>query len=414
MDWPEVTLAQVCGKPQYGAIAKGTAAAVGPKFVRQTDIVSGRIDWKSVPFCDLDQSEFNKYAIQPGDLLISRLGAGVGTAATVREAHNAVFAGYLVRFQADEDRACAEFLGYQLASPHWKNHVEGYRSGAAQPTLNAQQMGAFRFRLPPLVEQRGIAATLGALDDKIESNSRAQRLLEELGSAILECALDLDAYGFPAYDDVRRLGDVLSVLETGSRPRGGASTDGAGMVSLGAESIQSAGVTKTELFKTVPRDYAESMRRGRLEDRDVLVYKDGGRPGNFIPHVSAFGIGFPVREAVINEHVYRVRAADGISQALLYWLLRSYWMDQEMRKRGTGVAIPGLNSGNFRDLPLPAMSAPTAKKLSDQLSPMLDSLLVFGAQNRQLAQLRDTLLPELISGRICAPEAAEAVAEATA
>ena len=170
MTWPEVSLAEVSEKPQYGASARGSDTRVGPPFVRQTDIARGRIDWFTVPYCDLDPSDFAKYAIRPGDLLISRLGNGVGNAATVREARGAVFAGYLVRFQPRTDVVVPEFVGYQLQSPAWRQHVSSFRSGAAQPTLNAQQMGEFTFRLPPMEVQRSIAATLSALDDKIESN----------------------------------------------------------------------------------------------------------------------------------------------------------------------------------------------------------------------------------------------------
>src|SRR4051794_36202506 len=101
-DWAPVTLAKVCAKPQYGANAKGTDKPLDPRFVRQTDIVGGRIDWDSVPYCELDESEIHKYAIFSGDLLISRLGNGVGNAITVRDANEAVFAGYLVRFRTDE------------------------------------------------------------------------------------------------------------------------------------------------------------------------------------------------------------------------------------------------------------------------------------------------------------------------
>lgn len=413
-DWPIVTLAEVCEKPQYGAIAKGSSNPAGPLFVRQTDIVSGRIDWSSVPYCDLDCSEVNKYALQPGDLLISRLGNGVGNAATVHQPHGAVFAGYLVRFRAKYQVAEPDFLGYHLQSSQWRQHVASFRSGAAQPTLNAQQMGQFALLLPPLADQKGIAAMLGALDDKIESNRKATAHLEELGGALLEAELNLDAYGFPAYESERRLSDALSVLETGSRPKGGvfASTDG--VVSLGAESIQSAGVIATTGFKRVPEEFAASMRRGRLADGDVLVYKDGGKPGNFVPHVSAFGCGFPVSEATINEHVYRVRATEGISQGLLYWLLRSPWMDQEMRKRGTGVAIPGLNSSNFRDLPWPVLNEASIVALNGKLDPMLKTALQLGAESRRLAAMRDTLLPELLSGRLRLLEAERAVEETVA
>lgn len=159
--WRRVTLASVSNKPQYGANAKGSSTPVGPRFVRQTDITQGRVDWSSVPYCALDPSEISKYAVHPGDLLISRLGNGVGNAATVRETNDAVFAGYLVRFQPKAEVAVPEFVGYQLQSSAWRQHVSSFRSGAAQPTLNAQQMGSFSFLLPPVEEQRAISATLG-------------------------------------------------------------------------------------------------------------------------------------------------------------------------------------------------------------------------------------------------------------
>ena len=403
--WHRVTLAEISAKPQYGAIAKGSEQQAGPRFVRQTDIARGRIDWSSVPYCDLAPADYEKYAIRRGDLLISRLGNGVGNAATVGEPHDAVFAGYLVRFQPDVAIAVPEFVGYQLQSRSWRDHVSGFRSGAAQPTLNAQQMGAFSFLMPPIKEQLSIAKTLGALDDKIESNRRSISLLEGLGAAILRATLRLDSYGSPDYDRSRRMGDVLAVLETGSRPRGGIIASSTGVVSLGAESIQAAGIMTTTEFKRVPPDFASAMRRGHLRDGDILVYKDGGKPGNFIPHVSAFGQGFPVPEATINEHVYRVRADEDISQGLLYWLLRSPWMDREMRKRGTGVAIPGLNSTNFRDLPLPILTAESVDALNEQLDQMLTAMLRFGAESRRLASLRDALLPELLCGSIRVPDA---------
>lgn len=290
------------------------------------------------------------------------------------------------------------------------NDLSAYNSGSVQPRLNRNYIANIPIEIPPEAEQRRIAATLGSLDDKIESNRRTIAILEDLGTSVLEATLDVDVYGFPPYDDSRRLGDILAILETGSRPKGGVAVSNVGVVSLGAESVQSAGITATLKFKRVPRSFAAAMRRGRLVDSDVLVYKDGGTPGNFTPHISAFGEGFPVHEATINEHVYRARAGQGFSQGLLYWLLRSLWMDQEMRKRGTGVAIPGLNSTNFRDLPLPLIDAEAVTELNRQLDPMLSAMLRLGAECRRLSTLRDTLLPGLLSGRIRVPEAHEAVA----
>ncbi len=276
-------------------------------------------------------------------------------------------------------------------------------SDSAVPGLNRTHAENLEINLPSQIEQQAIAETLGALDDKIESNRFIIRTAETLGSALLQSKLDLGESGIPDRWSDQRLGAFLEVLETGSRPKGGVISGQAGPISLGAESIQSAGVMSITSFKRIPEKFADSMKRGHLEEQDVLVYKDGGRPGNFIPHVSAFGQGFPANSATINEHVYRVRSGSGISQGLLYWLLRSPWMDLEMRKRGTGVAIPGLNSSNFRDLPVPHIRLEIVEELNETLAPLLALMLRLAAVNMKLAELRDALLPELLSGRMRVP-----------
>jgi len=48
----------------------------------------------------------------------------------------------------------------------------------------------------------------------------------------------------------------------------------------------------------------------------VLLYKDGGRPGEFEPHVTLFGDGFPFDICAINEHVYRLRAKEELARII--------------------------------------------------------------------------------------------------
>jgi type I restriction enzyme, S subunit len=389
------------------------------RLLRGDNIGQGRLRWDGVK--RLPQAlaqEFGNYLLEPGDVVLAMdrpwIEAGLKYA-VVRELDSPSLLVQRVARLRSNGSLNQRFLGYLVGSARFTDHVRGVQTGSAVPHISGKQIAEFVIdRIPTLEEQAGIAATLGALDDKIDSNRRAMELVEALGASLLEEVLDLDVYGFPEYRSDQQLGDILAVLETGSRPKGGASTDGVGVISLGAESVQSAGIVATTNFKTVPQEFADGMRRGRLEKEDVLVYKDGGKPGNFVPHISAFGYGFPVARAMINEHVYRARAIDGVSQGLLYWLLRSPWMDQEMRKRGTGVAIPGLNSTNFRGLPMPVLTPEIVEHLNGKLSPMLAALLRYGAENKLLATLRDTLLPELLSGRVEVREADAAAAEVVA
>lgn len=390
----------------------------GIRLLRGDNVAQGTLRWDDARLFPSERaSEFERYLLRKGDVVLAMdrpwIEAGLKYAVVRASDTPSLLVQRVARLRAKAGLDQG-YLAAVIGSRDFTDHVLAVQTGSAVPHISGKQIGEFHLGpLPPIEVQRGIAATLGALDDKIESNRRAIIITEALGATLVEVEFSLDAYGFPKYDD-RRLGDFLSVIETGSRPKGGVSVGLAGVPSLGAENIQSAGISTAKEFKRVPVEYARSMKRGRLVDEDILVYKDGGTPGNFTPHVSAFGFGFPINEATINEHVYRIRAGEGISQGLLYWLLRSPWMDQEMRKRGTGVAIPGLNSANFRDLPFPVLSDTQRRNLNQVLNPMLASMLRFGAEIRKIEALRDTLLPELLSGRIRVPEAAEMAEEAIA
>jgi type I restriction enzyme, S subunit len=286
-------------------------------------------------------------------------------------------------------------------------------SGSAIPSTSRDAFYKMPVTVPPFAEQQLIAATLSALDNKIASNLRAIALAEELGDSLLRSRMRFDSEGAPVWAS-SCVGELLATLETGSRPRGGIKDVEDGVVSLGAENVQAAGVAKGRRFKYVSRAFADAMTRGRLSEGDILVYKDGGKPGNFVPHVSAFGHGFPVEEAVINEHVYRIRAAEGVSQGLLYWTLRSEWLDRAMRDRGTGAAIPGLNSTNFKSLPFPLLDADEQREVGALLDSMLERMLRQGAEIASLTRLRDTLLPALISGSLRVNQTAGAAEAAAA
>lgn len=252
--------------------------------------------------------------------------------------------------------------------------------------------------LPSMQEQRAIADVLGALDDKIESNRRIGARSEGLLQVVAERVL-VQSQG----SSETTLGDVLETLETGARPRGGVAGFTDGVPSIGAESIVRAGVFDFGKTKWIPREYYENMRKGRLKDRDVLLYKDGGKPGDFRPHVSMIGASFPFDEAAINEHVFRLRIGEPYSQEILYAWLKTDRMTDEMRRRATGVAIPGLNSAAVRSLPIVRPSPGLLEEVNRTLKPLMATVLTRARESRMLATIRDALLPKLVSGQIRVP-----------
>ncbi|WP_262380287.1 restriction endonuclease subunit S [Nonomuraea sp. PA05] len=386
-------LSEVCEKPQYGAIAKGSAEPVGPLFVRQTDIASGRIKWSSVPYCDLDPSEFEKYAIRPGDLLISRLGNGVGNAATVSETRSAVFAGYLVRFQARASVAVPEFLGYQLQSKAWRQHVAGFRSGAAQPTLNAQQMGDFQFTLPPLGLQRGIAATLSALDDKIESNRHIEDLVLDLAEAMY-------------VDECAQGSELLLLKDSGRWLSGGTPSTstteywGGDLPWISAASLKSFYVDASDRTLTAA---GAAVATHIVPAGTVLMVVRG------MSLKTEFRFGVAQRDVAFGQDCKAILPR--IDSSVLAVALRANRETILGLVDEAGHGTGRLATDRLERLPI---EVPTDTRFAK----VADSLLARGTQaareNHHLVQFRDALLPELISGRIRVPEAHRAVEEAIA
>jgi len=349
-------------------------------MVRQTDISRGYVDWSSVPFSDLSWKEAPKYTLADGDILVSRLGNGVGNAATVRDAGYAVFAGYLVRFRVNRSRAVPEFVGYQLQSPTWRQYVKGFRSGAAQPTLNAVQMANFTFRLPSLDEQRAVAAVLGALDDKIAANTRLAAIADDLAAATVRRALDTSA-------SIRL--DELAIIKMGSSPTGATLNEsGDGLVFYQGVRDFGTRFPSRRVWTTAPTRTAD--------EGDVLV-----------------SVRAPVGEVnLANERLCIGRGLAAVRsrsahQSTLFHLLKHVpeaWAPYEAE----GTVFGSINRAQLHSLELP--------RLADGIDPEALELEVRALESRiasalressTLTALRDTLLPQLMSGKLRVREAAE-------
>ena len=186
-EWVHCTLGDTCSAINYGLTASASNDAAGPKFLRITDIVSGQLDWNTVPHVVADKDSIAKYRLYDGDIVIARTGASTGTSLYIKTPPRAVFASYLVRLQAKPDFN-ARFLAYYLKSKEFGEFIRGVLGDkSAQPNASASTMTAVPLSAPrDRTEQRTIAHILGTLDDKIELNRRMNQTLEEMARALFK------------------------------------------------------------------------------------------------------------------------------------------------------------------------------------------------------------------------------------
>ncbi len=147
------------------------------------------------------------------------------------------------------------------------------------------------------------------------------------------------------------LASVVSVLESGSRPKGGASTESGEIPSLGGENILKSGGVTLDRVKRVPRRFYERMTKGHLLDADVLINKDGAQTGKVGLYGQQNGT-----TSCINEHLFLIRGnAKKITQEYLYYTLLSQPSQNQIDAQISGSAQPGLKSdflrGVFAEIP---------------------------------------------------------------
>jgi type I restriction enzyme, S subunit len=380
------------------------------RLLRGDNIVQGSLRWDGVKkWPKANDFDVREYYLKEGDVVLAMdrpwIEAGLKFAALTDKDVPALLVQRVARLRGTNSLD-TRFLRYLIATRAFTEYVLAVQTGTAVPHISAGQIRAFKFKLPPLSEQRAMAEVLSALDNKIAMNQRINETLEAIGRAIFNSWV---ACGNSDGWRTARLEEVLAELETGSRPKGGVAGFREGVPSVGAESIVGLGKYDFAKTKYVPIPFYEQLSTGKVKSGDVLLYKDGGRPGQYEPHVTIFGNGFPFAKLCINEHVYRLRCNQLYSQFLLYFWLSGELATEEMRQKGTGVAIPGLNSSAVRSLTVMIPPSNMVIEFDRVVSPLINAILNNCNVSATLAAIRDMLLPKLLSGQLRIQQAEEIV-----
>ena len=281
----------------------------------------------------------------------------------------------------------SKFLYYTLKNSRFMNQIKAIQSGTAQPQLPKSHLVKMKIPCPPLETQKKIAAVLSALDDKIELNNAINKNLEEQAQAIYK-KICLNAPLVP-------LSELIKTIESGSRPKGGAETSG--IPSIGAEKIDGFGRYDYSNEKFISTDYFRRLKRGIVFSGDVMLYKDGAYAGK-----SSMALdGFPHKTCAVNEHVFLLRTKDNRAQFFLYFTLRNEDVYKKIHALACGKAAqPGLNQKELMCVTSFLPDEEVIQKFEAIVSPLMHTIAINALENKKLAEIRDALLPRLMSGEI--------------
>ena len=155
----------------YGYTQSAASTAIGPKFLRITDIQNDALNWSEVPYCKMPHADFARYGLQSHDIVFARTGSTTGKSFFIEDPPEAVFASYLIRVRVQSPAIVPKFLAMFFQTPWYWSVIRGGTAGSAQGGFNATKLGAIQIPIPPLPEQRRI---VGILDEAFAGLATAE------------------------------------------------------------------------------------------------------------------------------------------------------------------------------------------------------------------------------------------------
>ena len=415
MEWKLKDLT-VDGKGSYGIGAPAVPYQEDKlTYLRITDINDdGSLNFSDLKSVDAEDAE--KYILKENDIVFARTGNSTGRSYFYEKQHGTfVYAGFLIKFSLDPNKVNPRILKYYTHSKPYFDWVNSFDTGATRGNINAKTYGDMELELPSRKVQDKIVSILSSLDRKIELNNKINADLEEMAQAIFKnWFVDFEPFKDGKFVDselgmipegwkVSQIADIPHILETGKRPKGGAVEKG--IPSVGAEHVKGMCAYDYSKTKYITPDFAAKLKTGKIEGYELMIYKDGGKPGYFIPNFSIFGEGYPFRECYLNEHVFKLDFnRDKGFNIFCYFFFKTDVIMSYFNSQGAKAAIPGINKKDVENIYILSPENEAVKEFGKFALPLFEQMLKNAVENRTLSLLRDTLLPRLMSGELEVPE----------
>ncbi len=388
--WDVASLSEVTSKIGSGATPRGGAAVYvedGPAFIRSQNVHDNRFKDEGLVFLsDQAATALKGVTVQEDDVLINITGDSILRTCLVPKRVLPARVNQHVAIIRSNGRVDPGFLQKWLSQPLMKDFMLGHSSGGTRKAITKGHLQGFPIPLPPIEEQRGIAATLGALDEKIESNQRVASLALEILDA-LASRIGAEVPSVP-------LGSLVTVVRDGVNP-----------ARLGEDAVDHYSLPAFDEGARPDVVSASTIMSNKLRvtQRMILVSRLNPRFNRTWWAVPREGI-----PALASTEFAPLTAPSAELLAGVWLAVRDEFFRDELARRVTGTS--GSHQ-RIRPEDLLTIEVPDVSKLTEDDSAQALALLDLIEQRRSegvlLESLRDGLLSELLSGRIRVPEADE-------
>lgn len=407
-EWKEYKLGDLCkGSGNYGIAASAVPYDEHKyTYLRITDINDdGTLNYNGLK--SVNENNAEKYLLCPNDIVFARTGASVGRSYFYDGSDGPlVFAGFLIKFSLDEKRLNPKILKYYTHSQKYYDWVYSFDTGGTRGNINAKTFGEMPIILPSRNLQDKIVDILSSLDDKIAVNRKINENLEQQAQALFKSwfvdfepfkngeFVDSELGRIPKGWKVVSLDEMTSKFGTGLNPRQNFKLGEGDNFYVTIKNMGNNRLYLDDKCDKVTDEAIEKInKRSKLQKGDLLFS----------------GIGTIGRVAMItetpnnwntSESIFNMHPKDGFSTEFLYVLLLSDVFQQYVKIHAQGGVQQGIRMASLKQYQMAVPDKITIKKFDDIIIPIVSQIRKKDKENDRLAELRDSLLPKLMSGEL--------------
>ena len=386
--WQKIRLGEVIESANTGLDAIKRAPIVkfdtGIKCLRIQDISQAK-DFKNWGYCEVEERNYDKFSIKKGDIFIARTGATIGVNVLFDEDLKSVFNNGLIRLRVNEVIADYQYIYYIMQSRNYKAYIKSISGGTStQPNMKINALLDYEISLPSLEEQREIGLTLKVLDDKIENNRKINQNLEEIAQAIFKSwFVDFEPWGGKMPDGWKKssLTEIANYLNGLAmqkfRPHG----DEVGIPVLKIKELRQ-GFTDSSSDLCSPNIKEDYI----VNDGDVIF----SWSGSLLIDFWCSGI------AGLNQHLFKVTSDR--HNKWFYYSWTKYHLEEFIAIAADRATTMGhIKREHLKNAEVLIPNDLDYEELGSVLDPIFDKIINNRVEIQNLVNLRDDLLPRLVS-----------------
>ena len=402
-DWKDSTISEVCSVVTDGSHFSPKSVSVGRYMVSVKDFTEYGFDFSGCrQISEQDYADLERAGCVPeyGDILVGKDGARYFEDIIIyRQPEKPALLSSIAILRCDTDKIIPEYLYYLLKTPSFKKDVkDNYGSGSAIPRIILKDFKRMPVRYPAMDIQRQIVAVLKAIDEKIQVNNKINDNLQQQLATIYKSW----------YQDFSYVADEEFVeTEYGMIPKGW-------HYALLGDLCQSISVThkfdKDELIFLNTGD----VKDGRFLHSDFMAVKDmPGQakktiaPGDILyseirPANRHFAfVNFPSADYVVSTKLMVIRAKSFDAIRLYHYLTSDGVLSElQLQAESRSGTFPQIRFDNVSRLPILIADEQTERRFIELLHTVYAQIEHINIENQKLSDIRDNLLPKLMSGEI--------------